>query len=248
MFLTDFSGEPAIFSVRQDCEGCGRPPSVCLCNFLPTEKLKLNTKVVIIKSNQEEKKCRLNSVNLIKRSIDCDVFIRNQVSQKSDIWNDIEKLAAEHEIPIAVLFPTKNSIPIEEFITSHLHPRSKASKVHAINAQKAPSSILVVIDATWPTAKKMYNRSTAFRGLPCITVNVKDKVGYGKIRKEPDDRPECVSTLEAVAACLVDLEKASGNQMAQDLFKIITRPLVAMINQQLEFQKQSLEADQTALK
>jgi DTW domain-containing protein YfiP len=66
-----------------------------------------------------------------------------------------------------------------------------------------PPSTLVVVDGTWSNARKVVERSPRLRALPRISLNP-DRPGNYRIRKEP--KPNCLSTIEAVALVLGHLE------------------------------------------
>jgi len=70
----------------------------------------------------------------------------------------------------------------------------------------APASkprTLVVIDGTWTTARKMLARTPALARLPRLRLAPSAPSAY-RIRREP--APHCLSTVEAVAAALTELE------------------------------------------
>ncbi len=63
-----------------------------------------------------------------------------------------------------------------------------------------PISGLIVLDGTWAQAKTLWWRNAWLLKTQRIFLVPKEKSKYGNLRKEP--RPECVSTLEAVAETL----------------------------------------------
>ena len=66
---------------------------------------------------------------------------------------------------------------------------------------------LVVIDGTWTTARKMLARTPALARLPRLRLAPSAPSAY-RIRREP--APHCLSTVEAVAAALTELEGDAG--------------------------------------
>lgn len=218
------------YTQRKDCTGCRRPESVCLCQYFPKEKLKLNTRVVVIKSPQEERKSRLNTINLLQRVIECDVIISNSISKRNTVWQSLKALSDDHNIPMAVLYPTKSAVPLKEYVENVIQPRQENIKPDVT----IPSCILFVLDATWLVAPKMYGKSIVLHDLPAISVKVERSLGYTRIRKEPDNRPDGVSTMEAIAECVQHLEPATGNHI-DDLYDIITKPLAELIRQQIAY-------------
>lgn len=68
----------------------------------------------------------------------------------------------------------------------------------------SPPAILVVIDGTWLQAEKMLIANPSLAALPRIRVAPAHPSGYGDLRREP--APHCLSTIEAVACALGELE------------------------------------------
>lgn len=56
--------------------------------------------------------------------------------------------------------------------------------------------LVIVLDGTWTTAKKLLRLSSRLASLPAIRFTPPARARYDAIRREP--RAECVSTLEAV--------------------------------------------------
>lgn len=73
-------------------------------------------------------------------------------------------------------------------------------KGNPIDAPEAPIRGLVVLDGTWSQAKTLWWRNAWLLKLKRIVLYPKTPSLYGKKRKEP--KPECVSSLEALALAL----------------------------------------------
>jgi DTW domain-containing protein YfiP len=84
-------------------------------------------------------------------------------------------------------------------------------------------STLVVVDGTWPQSRKLLRENPRLAALPRATLPVGATSTY-RIRRQP--RPECLSTLEAVAAALGTIEGG-------DTFTGLYAPFDAMIEQWL---------------
>ena len=95
----------------------------------------------------------------------------------------LEELARNPE-RVAVLFPGEDAISVED-------------------ARANPPETLIVVDGTWPQAKKVVMRNPVLAGLPRIGFVPRRPSNY-RIRAEPADH--CVSTIEAVAEILGQLE------------------------------------------
>jgi DTW domain-containing protein YfiP len=68
----------------------------------------------------------------------------------------------------------------------------------------APPPVLFVVDGTWVQSEKMLAANPRLAALPRIEVASPAPSGYEGLRREP--APHCLSTLEAVAYALADLD------------------------------------------
>jgi DTW domain-containing protein YfiP len=95
----------------------------------------------------------------------------------------LAELAARPE-RVAVLFPGEEAISLEE-------------------AREEPPETLIVVDGTWPLARKVVKTNPLLAGLPRIGFVPRRPSNY-RIRAEPAEH--CVSTIEAVVEVLGALE------------------------------------------
>ncbi len=124
----------------------------------------------------------------------------------------LEELAARPE-RVAVLFPGEEAIPLEE-------------------ARKQPPETLIVVDGTWPLARKVVKTNPLLAGLPRIGFIPRRPSNY-RIRAEPAEH--CVSTIEAVVEVLGALE---GDP---ERFDIMLRAFEFMVDTQLDCQANRTE-------
>ena len=87
-----------------------------------------------------------------------------------------------------------------------------------------PPRVLVVVDGTWINARKLVQRSAILSALPRLGFTPDAPSTY-RIRKEP--AAHCLSTIEAVAFVLEELEEARGQ------FTPILGSFTRMVDQQL---------------
>jgi DTW domain-containing protein YfiP len=120
----------------------------------------------------------------------------------------VRELAAERSGEVALLFPDEAAAPAGEL------PR----------LARAPST-LVVIDGTWPQAKKLLKLNPALLQLPRVGLRPRKPSNY-RIRSEPAEH--CLSTVEAVAEVLTHLE---GDEAR---FGPMLRAFDRMVDYQLE--------------
>jgi DTW domain-containing protein YfiP len=91
----------------------------------------------------------------------------------------------------------------------------------------APPARLVVLDATWSQARRMYRKLHALRGLPVLRLP-EAPMAAARLRESP--APGRVSTIEAIAAALRFLEGAGGDAAAaqlERLFEVAVRRAAA---------------------
>jgi DTW domain-containing protein YfiP len=83
----------------------------------------------------------------------------------------------------------------------------------------APPAQLVVLDATWSQARRMYRKLHALRGLPVLRLP-EAPMAAGRLRESP--APGRVSTIEAIARALRLLEGDGGAAAAalERLFEV----------------------------
>ena len=87
----------------------------------------------------------------------------------------------------------------------------------------APPSQLVVLDATWSQARRMYRKLGALRGLPVLRLP-DAPVPAARLRESPGEGR--VSTIEAIARALRLLE---GDEVARPLEQLFERAVAAAI-------------------
>lgn len=100
-----------------------------------------------------------------------------------------------------------------------LYPAGAPVDVAAV----APPSSLVVLDATWSQARRMYRKLDALRGLPVLRLP-DAPVPAARLRESPGEGR--VSTIEAIAAALRLLE---GEAAAAPLEALFARAVAAAV-------------------
>jgi DTW domain-containing protein YfiP len=106
-----------------------------------------------------------------------------------------------------LLFPSEGARPIEQLEPGEL-------------------KTLVVVDGTWPLARKLIRINPALQRIPRVSFQPARPGNY-RIRKEPAEH--CLSTIEAVAEVLGQLE---GDP---ERLRGMLRPFDAMIDRQIDF-------------
>jgi DTW domain-containing protein YfiP len=86
--------------------------------------------------------------------------------------------------------------------TALLFPGDGAQPASRLRAD--PPRVLLVPDGTWHQAERMLAESPSLASLPRLRIDPSRPSGYGRLRREP--AAHCLSTVEAVAEALGDLE------------------------------------------
>jgi DTW domain-containing protein len=190
--------------VRPVCLRCRRPEATCYCARLP--RLETRTRVVFLQHPRERRvaigTARMAHLSLPNSELHLGVdFTGHQ---------RLETLAANPG-RVAVLFPGQGAMTLEEAI-------------------EHPPETLIVVDGTWPLAKKVVKSNPLLASLPRIGFTPRRPSNY-RIRAEPAEH--CVSTIEAVVEILSALEGGDPGR-----FDAMLQPFEFMVDTQLESQSQ----------
>lgn len=123
-----------------------------------------------------------------------------------------DRPVGDAERPAALLYPGPGAVDVEE------------------RPPEGPIT-LVVVDGTWPQAKKLVRESPALASLPRYAFRPLSPSDY-RIRREPRD--DYVSTLEALVHVLGVLERDRAR------FEAMLVPFRAMVDAQLEYEARGL--------
>lgn len=188
--------------MRPVCLRCRRPESTCYCARLP--RLETRTRVVFLQ-HPRERRVAIGTARMAHLSLpNSELHIGVDFSGHSRL----EALAADPS-RVAVLFPGQGAMPLEQ-------------------AASQPPETLIVVDGTWPLAKKVVKSNSLLAGLPRIGFTPRRPSNY-RIRAEPADH--CVSTIEAVVEVLGALEGGDPSR-----FDAMLQPFEFMVDTQLESQ------------
>ena len=158
-------------TARPSCVRCRRPATACWCAELtPVETA---TRVVFLQ-HPRESRVAIGTARIAHLGLS-----RSELHEGIEFAGHprIEELLARPGT--ALLFPGPGAV--------------------APNALERPPETLIIIDGTWPQARKMVALNPALRALPRIGFMPR-KPGNYRIRREPD--LHCVATVEAVVEVL----------------------------------------------
>jgi DTW domain-containing protein len=181
---------------RPTCLRCRRPVSACWCAELTP--LETATRVVFLQHPRESRvaigTARIAHLGLAGSEIHEGVEFAGNAR--------VDELVARHGT--ALLFPGEGAI--------------------APDALGRPPETLLVIDGTWPQARKMVALNPALRALPRIGFMPRRPGNY-RIRREPAEH--CVATVEAVVEVLAALEGDDSR------FAPLLRAFESMVDRQI---------------
>ena len=201
--ITELSG--SIAARRDICQTCSRPYTVCLCASFPTEVLNINTNLIILQHPNEIKRPMATVpllINCVPREKCVVLRGKNFGPSKYPIirkcLENRHQTAVLYPLPDAILVPGSAPIPYIQY--------------------------LIVLDGTWRQAKSLYKGNVFLNELIHLAIDIKQTSQY-VIRRQPTDN--CLSTIEAVAFCLAQLEK---NPIIPD---VLLSPLKSLCDKQL---------------
>ena len=190
---------------RHVCPRCNRPPVTCVCEALPETKIQTGTKVLILQHPNEFKRKSLSTVPLIP-------LVLNHCSIKVGYEFDLDQLdlvrdfVARGKLPL-LLYPGPDATSLDQpnDIVHHHDILEAASSSAREDTVQEDEHLLILIDGTWPEARRMVLSSAALV-QQCRQVQFTSNATsiYSVLRKEPD--AHCLSTLEACAQTISLLE------------------------------------------
>lgn len=163
-------------NARPTCARCRRPVSACWCGALtPVETA---TRVVFLQ-HPREARVAIGTARMAHLGL-----------RRSELHEGIEFGAHPRVAEVVAAPGTMLLFPGEGAVAPESLPH--------------PPETLLVLDGTWPQARKMMALNPALRALPRIGF-VPSKPGNYRIRREP--AAHCVATIEAVVEVLAALEQ-----------------------------------------
>lgn len=179
------------------CERCLKPQALCVCeNVTPIDN---HIDVLIIQHPQEQ------DVALGTARLAAQHFRKAQVKVGLS-WPSLSKALGRPADPkrwaVLYLGSAKIGGPSKSEVVA-----LDRKGVPLADQAKALSGIegVIVLDGTWSQAKALWWRNAWFLKCRRIALNPREPSKYGRLRREA--RREAVSTLEAVAVLMAELEK-----------------------------------------
>jgi DTW domain-containing protein len=163
---------------------------------IPVEPQANQVRVIVLQHPQEPDK-ELGSASLLVRALD-NADLRVGLS-----WRSLRAVAGEDALPAqwAVLYLGAQGKPMPGPVN---FVNQKNEPIPAVPGLKG----LIVLDGTWSQAKALWWRNSWLLKLKRIVLRPPQRSRYGRLRKEP--RAEAVSTIEAVALALGQIDPAGS--------------------------------------
>jgi len=153
---------------RAECDGCGRPESVCLCSHLVHYTLPFN---LTIWQDPDESRHPLSTAPLLERTIDgCRRLVGDQFA-----YNDVFSGAPVETV--ALLYPADDSLEV-------VGPEIGRDRV----------SHVLVLDGTWRKVRRLTLMNPWLLNLPRVSLSPQTPSAYLRASQHESG----VSTLEAV--------------------------------------------------
>ncbi len=161
---------------REVCQHCRRPQAVCFCGQLA--RVDTRARVVFLQ-HPRERRVAIGTARMAHLSLP-----NSELHTGVDFGDHARVRALAAQPGTAVLFPGEGATDPRDLAPGAL-------------------SHLIVVDGTWPQAKKVLKRNPLLQALPRVGL-IPRKPGNYRIRREPS--AECLSTIEAVVEVLGQLE------------------------------------------
>ncbi|MFO0684508.1 MAG: tRNA-uridine aminocarboxypropyltransferase [Sandaracinus sp.] len=190
-------GEP--FAPRIECPRCRRPARECYCAAIVPQRTR--TKVVILQHPRE----RDVAIGTARMASLCLPDAELHVGASFEGSALLERIVADSERPAALLWPGEGAIDV-------------------LRSPPERPITLVVVDGTWPHAKKLVKTTPTLAALPRYAF-VAPRPSEYRIRREPHEA--YLSTIESLCVVLGALEGEP------ERFTSLLAPFRAMVEAQL---------------
>ena len=226
-------------SARNLCSGCQRPPVLCVCEALPSERITTSTHVLILQHPNEYRKKTFSTVPLIPLVLDkCQIRVGYEFEpEKLEI---VMETIRKGQRPL-LLFPGPNALSLDAstvvppFEVQETLTEQKLSEING-SFNKEEEQLLILIDGTWAEARRMVNGSPLLlEKCQQVQFTSDSESIYDAVRKEPEKH--CLSTLEACAEALLLLEPTNRMSQAKEAKHFLVAVLRFMIERKVQVQE-----------
>jgi DTW domain-containing protein YfiP/GNAT superfamily N-acetyltransferase len=216
---------------RPLCDRCSRPPTICVCQGLPSKLIATDTRVLVLQHPAEFRRKTISTVPLMPLVLENCKIVVGYTFEAMDLA-PIRDALSRGTVPL-LLFPGADSISLDGEVAPNLDelgPIQGFPENENDNAtDKSKSRLLILIDGTWSQAKNMVRDSPSLLAC-CQKVQFASKGNsiYDAIRTQPSEH--CLSTLECCSQTLLYLEPDSAN--AHEAVTYLETALRTLVEQQ----------------
>lgn len=189
------------------CLRCHRRLRTCVCALL--KPFETESRFIILMHPKEFKKEKVGTGRF------SHLLLKNSkllVGVNFDASIELKSYLADPHYETYLLYPGEHSLALE---TTTLKARSQ----------------FIVIDGTWPCAKKMMTQSTILHSIPRVSFNATTESEF-QIKHQP--KPGCLSTVESIFFLIQQLERQGRenlqerSQVLMDVFRFTVKQQMAM--------------------
>ena len=172
---------------RERCDGCRLSPSHCLCALRVTVPTRAG--VCLVMADVEPLKP--SNTGWLVADLVADTFAFGWARTRTD--PALTALLADPQWQPVVVFPGEYVAP-ERVVTALAPPAGDTAA-----AAKRP--LFILLDATWPEARKMFHRSPCLDRLPVLSLQP-EQVSRYRLRRSRRDDHFCTSEVAALCMAL----------------------------------------------
>ena len=210
------------FNYRNICDQCRQPGFSCYCQFI--NKFDPQIKFVIL-MHPIERRRRIATGRMSYLSLqDAELIVGQDFADNKQL-NDLLNNPIYNCI---VLYPGISAVDIS---------KGNDELKQSLFVEKK-KTLIIVIDGTWATAKKMMNRSPNLKKLQRICFTPSEPSRF-RVRKQP--HAECYSTIEAIHYTIEMLGTFAGFDTANNNHKSLLNVFDKMVERQLDFMREAFE-------
>ncbi len=196
---------------RDLCFSCLRPQSSCICGHV--EKIETKARFLILMHPMERQKVkngtgRMTHLSLPNSEIIDDIDFTNNAT--------LNRYINDEKYNCHILYPGEEAINISR---------------ESIPADKTDNLVIILIDATWPCAKKMMKLSKNLHNLPRISFD-NTAPSIFEIKQQPHEL--CLSTMEATLKVLEEFKRSNLEQIQDISIANFLNPFKEMIKYQIK--------------
>ena len=173
------------------CVGCRLVPSHCLCALRPAVPTRAG--MCLIMADIEPLKP--SNTGWLVADVVADTFAFGWARKEVD--PELPILLADPQWQPYVVFP--GEFVASERVVTDLVASDVTSQVMQVNGDAPKKPLFVLLDATWPEARKMFRKSPYLADFPVLSLQTGQLSSYRLRRSTRDDH---LCTSEVAAACL----------------------------------------------